>query len=504
MFDIVIIIFKIGRNRDDDGDINTSLIKKKKSSSLVSKVTSLHSCSLICETNDSFSKMRINSHQQYDLQSLCEYYEVPLPNQASSSKACEILLKSFLPKTPFYDSLVCLDKSVLNVNKLLPLLSSTNERPDVTIYHNDKLVFLAEIDSSSDGNFEAAVQKTIIGAINVIRVFKCVSPENNQFVAFALPKLHTSQVVVKIVLMFRCLFFMYKLKVIEMDIVKSEVLQAMRINSGNTVSGRSISSICHFDRFIVKLSDTELQQFQCTSLPPPVQLKSINGIVVDNHRQIFKKLLKHLTASFASFCLTVNSLDLSRVIKPIFHKSLFSYDKIRYNPLKPTEANACLRNFIMEVHSAIQEIHSVQYAHMDIRLQNICINEQYHAVLIDVDRVTDIDSPALLRNYGLSCMYTIPSNVHPPETFTFVNRDYMQLGYLISYVISEVVYSMSLDYHQMQLSNLPQAIQSDSFLVKLLTEGLFDENLFLSSTTIPISCDTIQQVIDRRQAIYSS
>jgi hypothetical protein len=102
----------------------------------------------------------------------CEYYEVSLPNQASSSQACEILLKSFLPTTPFYDSLVCLDKSVLNVNKLLPLLSSTNERPDVTIYHNDKLVFLAEIDSSSDGNFETAVQKTIIGAIIFEKSYK--------------------------------------------------------------------------------------------------------------------------------------------------------------------------------------------------------------------------------------------------------------------------------------------------------------------------------------------
>ena len=64
-------------------------------------------------------------------------------------------------------------------------------------------------------------------------------------------------------------------------------------------------------------------------------------------------------------------------------------------PLRVNEIQLCFRAFAESVYSAIKELHSkTKYAHMDIRIPNICYDDdtdgEVMAVLIDVDNLSDV------------------------------------------------------------------------------------------------------------------
>ena len=50
------------------------------------------------------------------------------------------------------------------------------------------------------------------------------------------------------------------------------------------------------------------------------------------------------------------------------------------------EVARCMKSFAETAAEAIQQLHGLGYTHGDIRLPNICFNEQFEAVLIDFDR----------------------------------------------------------------------------------------------------------------------
>jgi len=46
-----------------------------------------------------------------------------------------------------------------------------------------------------------------------------------------------------------------------------------------------------------------------------------------------------------------------------------------------------LKDYVEGVYSAIQTLHNeLGYAHLDIRVENICFNKDYKLALIDLDR----------------------------------------------------------------------------------------------------------------------
>ena len=65
----------------------------------------------------------------------------------------------------------------------------------------------------------------------------------------------------------------------------------------------------------------------------------------------------------------------------------FKYDRVHYDPRTVEEAKKCLQHFFCEVRSVIGQLHDTyKLAHMDIRLDNICFNQQFKPLLIDLDR----------------------------------------------------------------------------------------------------------------------
>jgi len=98
---------------------------------------------------------------------------------------------------------------------------------------------------------------------------------------------------------------------------------------------------------------------------------------------------------------------------------------VPHDPLTVDEASLCLRDLLKGLAQAIQEFHQNGFAHQDIRLENVCFNEQYEPVLIDLDRSRDITLRTIL--YGKSCMYV--------TKMTPAQIDWMQLGWLAAWIL---------------------------------------------------------------------
>lgn len=132
----------------------------------------------------------------------------------------------------------------------------------------------------------------------------------------------------------------------------------------------------------------------------------------------------------------------------------FRYTKIPYGPLKHREVIVCLNDFIKQVYNALTLLHSRGLCHMDLRLENICFNDQYQATLIDFDRscITEFD-----MQYYDSCMYDVTLNA--------VQHDWRQLACLIMGVLTKV---RPEQYHSQELEmiTLP-AIKESPFISQL-------------------------------------
>ena len=102
-------------------------------------------------------------------------------------------------------------------------------------------------------------------------------------------------------------------------------------------------------------------------------------------------------------------------------------------------------------------------AHMDVRLENICFNENFKPVLIDLDRAVPAALKTLRFAYCESCMYD--------AVLTGEQHDWLQLGWLVTWVLtfSEVLYREE-GYHTQAFEKLPEILQENDILRKLILE----------------------------------
>ena len=173
------------------------------------------------------------------------------------------------------------------------------------------------------------------------------------------------------------------------------------------------------------------------------------------------------------------------------------YRKVKYDPLEPQEIYDCCKEFTEQMHEILEELHEAGFAHCDLRPDNICIDEEYHLTLIDMDRVTDVESGLPSKTYAETCMYTIPDD--EKLQWTTVKLDYMQLGLLLAYVLMlQTDWENCPKYHKMNFDEMPPTIKFDRFLKGLLCKGKYDGQE-LEGSVIFQGKSTIEEVICRRQ-----
>ena len=149
---------------------------------------------------------------------------------------------------------------------------------------------------------------------------------------------------------------------------------------------------------------------------------------------------------------------------------------MHYSPLEVKDASKVLQTLSEKIKAALDELHEQGFMHCDVRLPNICFNEQLDAVLIDVDRACRTNNVTRLVGVVDSCMYIVPRGAR--DTFCL---DFMQLGWLLAWVLHP-----EGAYHKRTWEDLPQSVRKDQFLSDLLNCGQYSQAKLMESTVI---CD---------------
>ncbi len=111
------------------------------------------------------------------------------------------------------------------------------------------------------------------------------------------------------------------------------------------------------------------------------QLRSGNSIVIlcSNEGYVYKHVFSQnesdrLIQLRLSDCYSFQYSSKPCDMKTIDGKTYFKYKALNV-PATKEEARAALRTFVHDLVEAITELHEVGYAHLDIRLDNVCFNE---------------------------------------------------------------------------------------------------------------------------------
>ena len=139
---------------------------------------------------------------------------------------------------------------------------------------------------------------------------------------------------------------------------------------------------------------------------------------------------------------------------------------------------------------ALDELHELKLSHNDVRLPNICFNQQFEAVLIDLDRCYCIDYFDRMLNlhpyvgsgqYG--CMYEMLATYTTGE-----EQDFLQLGWLIARILNP-----GGDEHDRAWVNQPKHIQDNEFVRLLVQKGDYKSELLQQH--IEEDSSTIKEVL---------
>lgn len=141
--------------------------------------------------------------------------------------------------------------------------------------------------------------------------------------------------------------------------------------------------------FILCLSEHEMSVFGCN----PVQRYAKFGILFEVTKEgktyCCKKLKNKDTA------LTLLALHhrkpLNFAIEYKFYEyipNVFMYEKVKYGPLQYEDAVKCLHDLLTKLKVVCESLAYQSICHNDIRIPNICFNEQFEIVLIDFDKAT--------------------------------------------------------------------------------------------------------------------
>ena len=131
-------------------------------------------------------------------------------------------------------------------------------------------------------------------------------------------------------------------------------------------------------------------------------------------------------------------------------------------------AKDCLIHFLQSVKAAIDELHSHNVAHLDIRLPNICLRNtpdgKFEAVLIDLERCKRFITSTLQEQIYNSCMYN--------GSYTLEQLDYLQVFWMAFWILLS---PDEVDYHQMHEIDFGQQYEDILNFIKVFNSEIWND-----------------------------
>ena len=350
------------------------------------------------------------------------------------------------------DTLPLLYDTKLNKSDVGVKVQGTEETNLVTI----------EVNSSP---MDFTIVKTICGLIQFGRLVKAHGIHDQDLVGFALPKLNAKGIAVKVNVKFDCVLMAFKVivKPLKCSDFVAQLQSAIRNNL--TVLTKCKRSGAYCMRFLICLSQDDMKLFGAN----PVQCYCNNGVLFEadsgGERRCFKKprLVSNL---FNILALSSRKPPITpelghNIINYEIHIStkVLGYRKVTYNPLSYLEAEHCLHELLTQVYEICEMLSKDSLFHSDVRLPNICFNDEFRVVLIDFDEVEFIENLNMeLKIFAKDLIEQAKSNGHAAKHW----------------------------------------IKNDNFLSHLCDEGEWCSDLFQTSPINSECLTSIKEVLKRR------
>ena len=363
-------------------------------------------------------------------------------------------------------------RAIPNLSRLANLFSSSRHQPDVVVYtpNMKKLVVVIEVQSSPMSETEA---KTILGAIDALRMLRYSDPSQSEISVFCFPKLKVQQCIIKIQVKWNNYRF------------NTHIWRYRSIKDGISALKLVLREQYHLpdipknldDRSLMPLTLAECKYFGGST----IQLKSSTHLVVTNKVKVFKVLY-----AAAEFLKIEQAVKIFTQTKPKFSTSLevvdmlnvefcYSYNYLPYGHLRRDEARLCLNDFLERMEKTLNELHNMGMSHNDIRLENVCFDSDFNPILIDFDMSSKTEGiqheNVMMSRQG--CMYS--SFNYPYLLRDGMKTDFSQLGWLAAWVLDES--APAKDYHNREWVNQPECIKQYRFIDSLITKGVFEKEL---------------------------
>ena len=387
----------------------------------------------------------------------------PLHNEKQAVLLMEKLCKEIDPETKM---VVRSNIEIKGMSRLTPIHNiSSSQRPDIIVYEDskeEKVICTAEVRSSPMVVLE---RKATIGAAYLLRLLRYTDQDIKTITTFALPNMEEKQCVVQITLEWRDFQFV------------SNVKRHLNIVDACHAIKCVIQDQCRLPHLplLDEMGDEvmELTPKECNDLcggSEAIQMYCPTHLIVKSGDYVYKAI--YSTTEFKNLTLVPQDHHPHFIVPERYANdlpSVFKYRYLPFSPLKRDQASKCLHNLVKGIDAALEALHECGLAHNDVRLPNVCFNERFQPVLIDLDRCSK--SKKIIRPYGSSCMYSLMG-------FTCDN-DYAQLGWLVAWVLDKD--KTELDYHTRSMSDHSPFVNDDKFTSELVKTGVYNPDLLADS-----------------------
>ena len=378
-------------------------------------------------------------------------------SSSSSEDLCSLFFQEKVVKG-MEEVKITVRKKVVGFEKLYPLYVTTDQQPDLTVSRKtDNLpLILVEVRSSP---FAATVNKTILGVTDQLRLYRTYDASITRCVGFAFPKKDLKQCVVIVSVTWEKLCFRYTLTPIKkIESVRSTIERELCAVTESAPS----PSLNQELRFLVPLSQKDLGLFGDGANGSPVQLPSIASILVRHGMDYFKSPADESLEMILHIPRALPTIKLHLVW--VGDNGFFKYRGIPNDPLTLPEAQSCLYDLVPKLVQVIESFHQNGWAHQDIRLENICFDEDCMPVFIDLDRCK---SSSEVAYEGKGCMYSM-------ERGSAIQTDWLQLGLMVCWVLDPELGQEEEegDYHNRDCKKICESLP-DPFLKSLIGKGMW-------------------------------
>ena len=319
---------------------------------------------------------------------------------------------------------------------LQPFTSSVKIKPDVAIVCHNLPVMGFDVHSSK---YNDTLAKCAANTIDQLRLFRSLTkPVLNKISNFVFPKEGVKEWVTKVDVEWVNMKFQVQFTCLDKEDVEPQVHEILT-SQHDIVSRIGPINENESDLDFVTLGNNDLELLEKELDVPHKKLKQIHStfsVIVESDDFVYKIMPRDQEARYLlGLIVEANEtrevarhmLVLPTRVKIVLTHSVFVYQRQPHHPLSKNEAKRCLYELIMQTKEALDQLHEIGFAHLDVRLPNICFDCDGTLKLIDFDRTRPNGTlPSI--GYSNAFMYQLPNDAVTGASLAVQDLDFKQLG----------------------------------------------------------------------------